>query len=98
MKAGVVDDDGQALHQRQPPTEAYCGWTRPERMCESIRQAIAAANLRVDDIAAIGVATPGTMDIPAGLISTAQPQAVAQRPRPRPHRPRLQGPRLPERR
>jgi glucokinase len=37
-------------------------------MCESIRQAVAAADLQMTDIAAIGVATPGTMDIPAGLI------------------------------
>src|SRR5207302_3317531 len=39
-----------------------------ERMCESIRQAVAAANVRFSQIAAIGVATPGTMDIPAGII------------------------------
>src|SRR5439155_4245793 len=39
-----------------------------ERMCETIRQAIASADLRLDHIAAIGVATPGTMDLPAGII------------------------------
>jgi glucokinase len=37
-------------------------------MCETIRQAVAAARLRLNQIAAVGVATPGTMDIPAGLI------------------------------
>jgi glucokinase len=37
-------------------------------MCESIGEAIKAAGLRLDQIAAIGVATPGTMDIPAGII------------------------------
>jgi glucokinase len=37
-------------------------------MCEAIRQAVAAAGLTMKDIAAIGVATPGTMDIPAGII------------------------------
>ncbi|MFO0967578.1 MAG: ROK family protein [Gemmataceae bacterium] len=69
MKAGVVDDDGQARTSVSLPTEAYRGQEFGlERMCESIRQAVAAANLRMDDIAAIGVATPGTMDIPAGII------------------------------
>ena len=31
-------------------------------------QAVTGAGLRLDQIAAIGVATPGTMDIPAGII------------------------------
>jgi glucokinase len=69
MKAGVVDDAGRALASVSLPTEAYRGQEFGlERMCESIRQAVAAANLRMDQIAAIGVATPGTMDIPAGII------------------------------
>ena len=38
-------------------------------MCETIRQAVAAANFQPDDLTAIGVATPGTMDIPAGTVT-----------------------------
>lgn len=69
MKAGVVDDSGNPLASVSLPTEAYRGQEFGlERMCESIRQAIAAANVRPDRVAAIGVATPGTMDIPAGII------------------------------
>ncbi len=69
MKAGVVDDTGYPLACVSLPTEAYRGQELGlERMCESIRQAIAAANLRQEQIAAIGVATPGLMDIPAGVI------------------------------
>lgn len=69
MKAGVVSDLGQPLSAVSLPTEAYKGQTFGlERMCETIRLAIAGAKLRADQIAAIGVATPGTMDIPAGLI------------------------------
>ncbi len=69
MKAGVVDDKGQPLASVSLPTEAYRGQEFGlERMCESIRQAVAAANLKMEQIAALGVATPGTMDIPAGLI------------------------------
>ena len=70
MKAAVVDDDGT------PRAAAVSLPTEPARgqefglaqMCETIRRAIAAAGMRLDDIAAIGVATPGLMDIPAGVI------------------------------
>jgi glucokinase len=69
MKAGVVDDTGYPIASVNLPTEAYRGQEFGlERMCESIRQAIAVANLRPEQIAAVGVATPGTMDIPAGII------------------------------
>jgi glucokinase len=69
MKAGVVDDNGRPLSSVSLPTEAYRGQEFGlERMCESIRQAIASAGVGQDQIAAIGVATPGTMDIPAGII------------------------------
>lgn len=69
MKAGVVDDAGRPLSAVSLPTEAHRGQEFGlERMCETIRAAVAAAGLRLDQIAAIGVATPGTMDIPAGLM------------------------------
>ena len=69
MKAGVVDDDGKPLSSVSLATEAHRGQEFGlERMCETIRQDIAAAGLGNDQIAAIGVATPGTMDIPAGII------------------------------
>src|SRR5947208_2688684 len=60
MKAGVVDDAGHPLAAVSLPTEAYRGQEFGlERMCEAIRQAVAAANLRPEQLAAIGVATPG---------------------------------------
>jgi glucokinase len=69
MKAGVVDDNGRPLSSVSLATEAHRGQEFGlERMCESIRQAIAAAAVGQDQVAAIGVATPGTMDIPAGII------------------------------
>src|SRR5438132_10400230 len=37
-------------------------------MCEAIRLAVHKSGLQPHEIAAIGVATPGTMDIPAGII------------------------------
>src|ERR1051326_4669173 len=70
MKAGVVDDSGRPLSRPVSlPTEAPKGQEHGlERMNETIRQAVAAAGLRLDQVTAIGVATPGTMDIPAGII------------------------------
>jgi glucokinase len=69
MKGGVVDDTGQPLSSVSLPTEAHRGQDFGlERMCETIRAAVKAAGLDMSDLAAIGVATPGTMDIPGGLI------------------------------
>jgi glucokinase len=69
MKAGVVDDNGRPLSAVSLPTEAYRGQAFGlERMCETIRRAVAAAGLDLRTVSAVGVATPGTMDIPAGVI------------------------------
>jgi glucokinase len=70
MKAAVVDDQGK------PRSKPVVMETNPEQgqeagletMCETIRQAVSAAKLSMADIAAIGVATPGLMDIDRGLI------------------------------
>ena len=59
MKAGVVDDAGRPLSAVSLPTEPEKGQEHGlKRMCETIREAVAAAKLRLDQIAAIGVATP----------------------------------------
>ncbi|MER3415670.1 MAG: sugar kinase [Gemmataceae bacterium] len=69
IKGGVVDDSGCARSSVALPTEAYKGQEHGlEQMAEAVRRAVAAAGLHLSDIAAIGVATPGTMDIPAGMI------------------------------
>jgi glucokinase len=69
IKGGIVDDSGQVLSSVSLPTEAPKGQEHGlNQICETIRQAVAAAGLRMDQVAAIGVATPGTMDIPGGVI------------------------------
>ncbi len=70
MKAAVVTDEGEPLStpvvmDTSPERGQEAGL---ETMCESIRRAVAAAKLTMNDIAAIGVATPGLMDIKRGLI------------------------------
>jgi glucokinase len=69
MKAAVVDNAGKAFPSVVMSTHPDLGQDAGlETMCETIRQAVAAAKLTMADIAAIGVATPGLMDLPAGLI------------------------------
>src|SRR5271154_1352993 len=69
MKGGVVDEQGHALSSVSLPTEAARGQEHGlEQMCQTVRQAAAAASLSLEMIAGIGVATPGTMDIPGGII------------------------------
>ena len=69
MKAAVVDGQGRAAKSVSldtlPERGAAAGL---ETMCEAVRQATAAAGLTPADITAIGVATPGLMDIKLGLI------------------------------
>jgi glucokinase len=70
MKAAVVDEHGKPLSapavlDTNPELGQDVGL---ETMCETIRRAVAAARLTMDDVAAVGVATPGLMDIKAGLI------------------------------
>ena len=70
MKAGVVDDSGAPLSGVSLPTEAHRGQEFGlDRICETIREAVAQAAVGMERIAAIGVATPGMMDIPAGIIT-----------------------------
>src|SRR5215210_5056444 len=69
MKAAVVDDHGKARPDVSLPTLPERGQEAGlETMCEAIRQAVAAAGKTLDQIAGIGVATPGLMDIRKGLI------------------------------
>ncbi len=69
MKGGVVDDNGKSLSAVTLPTEAAKGQEHGLRqMAKTIQQAVKEARCEMAGIAAIGVATPGTMDIPAGLI------------------------------
>ncbi|MCE9534175.1 MAG: ROK family protein [Planctomycetes bacterium] len=69
MKAAVVDASGRPAPSVVMATESFKGQEAGlETMCETIRRAVKAAGKTMADIAGIGVATPGTMDIDAGLI------------------------------
>ena len=69
MKAAVVDGDGRAAPAVSLPTRPELGQDAGlATMAEAIRRAAAAAGVALADVAAIGVATPGMMDLERGLI------------------------------
>ena len=69
LKAGVVTSSGRSLSHLVLPTEADKG---PEHGMATIRyaieQAVELSPIRMRNISAIGVATPGTLDIPNGIL------------------------------
>lgn len=69
IKIGIVNDVGESLAKVSCPTLAEQG---PEeglrRFADSAFQALEKCKLGIEDIAAVGLATPGTMDIPAGML------------------------------
>jgi glucokinase len=69
VKAGVVDDHGHPQSHCSRPTQAARGPHHGvETICHTAQDAIAASEIDVAAIRAIGLATPGTMDIPAGVL------------------------------
>jgi glucokinase len=69
MKAGVLDDSGRVLGTAVVPTEPHLGQEHGlAQMVKAVHAANAAAGLPLDRIVAIGVATPGPLDIAAGVI------------------------------
>lgn len=69
IKTGIVDNLGQSLAYVTIKSAIEKG---PEdgarRMAETVRQAAADADLAIEDVARVGLATPGTMDIAKGLL------------------------------
>jgi glucokinase len=69
VKIGVVDDLGRTLGWTSIPTDATRG---PEdgtrRMGEAVCRLVGEIGLRREQIARVGLGTPGTMDIPAGML------------------------------
>ena len=69
IKGGVVDDTGHALSHVTLPTEARQG---PEvgvnNIVRVVELAVSESGVTLADIRGVGLATPGTMDIAAGML------------------------------
>ncbi|GAC1469798.1 MAG: ROK family protein [Isosphaeraceae bacterium] len=69
IKSGVVDNSGRALSSISLRTNPERGpEVGLESLAEAGRQAVAVSGLSWNDIAAVGLGSPGTMDLRAGLL------------------------------
>ncbi len=69
IKIGVVDDHGDTLARTAIPTEEELGAEAAmQRSHDAITELLAKLTLTFDDVAAVGLGTPGSMDIPKGMI------------------------------
>ncbi|MBN2580074.1 MAG: ROK family protein [Pirellulales bacterium] len=69
IKVGVVDDLGRALSYLSIPTEVAKGAEdAAARMGAAVAQVVQSAGLTQADIARVGLGSPGTMDIPRGML------------------------------
>lgn len=71
IKAGVVDDQGQPRGELSiVPTESERGNDHfLGQVCKAVELAASHAQLAIKQVKAIGVATPGLMDIPKGILT-----------------------------
>ena len=69
IKLGVVDDLGRPLYWQRIPTETERG---PDdgarRMGQAVESCVRQAGLTKADVRGVGLGSPGTMDIPAGML------------------------------
>lgn len=69
IKFGVVDDRGRTLGRSKIPTQQELG---PKDACQRMRESsialVASCGLDMDAIVHVGLATPGTMDLVAGVL------------------------------
>ena len=69
IKVGLVDDSGRTLAFDNTPSEVPAGpQAAVERMAAKIDELVAKCGAEKGDIAQFGLATPGTMDIAAGML------------------------------
>ena len=69
VKIGLVDDQGRTVARTKMATLEERGPEDcVERIVRTLQGELDKLRLTMDDIAAVGLGTPGTMDIPAGMI------------------------------
>lgn len=69
IKTGLVDDRGQTLARTSVATEFLEGpEAGTQRMAATVATVMEEAGLKREEIAGVGLGSPGTMDIPAGKI------------------------------
>lgn len=71
IKIGLVDDNGKTLAYHTLPTEAERGpEDATQRMAEGVAHVIQQAGVSKEDVAHIGLATPGPLELDTGMLLT----------------------------
>lgn len=69
IKAGVVSSQGETISRLSAPSALNCSRdTGMENLFQTIEGAVSLSQLSWEEIGGIGVASPGTMDIAAGIV------------------------------
>ena len=69
IKAGIVSASGERLASRWVPSALEHGLTEGLNNLENlVRELLSESRLTLADLRGIGVAAPGTMDIPKGIV------------------------------
>ncbi len=69
IKVGVLNDVGETLAYVSTPTYVERGADdATQRMAAAVHEAIAKAGLKPENIARVGLGSPGTMDLPSGSL------------------------------
>jgi glucokinase len=72
MQIGVVDARNRIIGREAKKTKAHEGADAViERLCRGVGQACVDAGCSLRDVAAVGIAAPGAMDIPRGIVLDA---------------------------
>lgn len=72
VRAAVIDRSEKLLGRAENPSEAKGGVARTvAAIATAVRNAVKAANVSMDEIGAIGIAVPGHIDVPAGMVRWA---------------------------
>lgn len=72
VRAAVIDRSDRSLARAENTSDARSGEQRTvARIGEAVRAAIAAAGVHVEEIGGVGIAVPGHIDVPDGMIRWA---------------------------
>ena len=72
VRAAVLDKDEKSLGRHEVPSDAKSGVANTVcRIGEAVRGAVQAAGVTLEDIGAIGIAVPGHIDVPDGMVRWA---------------------------
>ena len=72
VRAAVLDREEKSLGRHEVPSDAKSGVANTaRRIGEAVRGAVANAKISLDDVGAIGIAVPGHIDVPSGMVRWA---------------------------